>query len=111
MSNTALAITKNFVPVNKPVFRLLRNTSCKSEFFTNKIQSVNHLLYRYFLSGNPIPLVPLVDVVNFNVKFTPLHSCVHVVKSFFRPQRVSVLKAPQMFIVNTVLHPNIFNAV
>ena len=101
-SKTVLPISKKFVPDNKPVCQLLRNTSCKSEFVTIK---------RHFLSSDPIPVVSPVDVVNVNVKFTPLRSRVHVVKFLFRPLRVSVLNTPTIFTVNTVSLLNVCNVV
>ena len=60
---------------------------------------------------DPISAVSPVDIVNANVKFTPLRSRVHVVKSHFRPLYVSVLKAPAIFTVNTVPLPNVCNVI
>ena len=107
---TVLPISKNFVPEDKPVCRLLR-TTCKSEFVPIKRHTVNHVSCKSFLSRDPISVVSPVDVVNVNVKFTPLRSCVHVVKSLFRSLCVFVLKTPSIFTVNTVLPPNACNVV
>ena len=87
--------------------QLLRNTSCNSEFAPIKRHVVNHVLCKSFLSLDPISVVFPVDIVNVNAKFTSLRSRVHVVKSHFRPLRVSVLKAPAIFTVNTVSLPNV----
>ena len=97
---------------DKPVCQLLRNTFCKSKFgILIKTHTANHVLCKSFLSLDPISLVSPVDVVDVNAKFTPLRSRVHVVKSHFRPLRVSVLKAPAIFTVNIVSPPNICNVV
>ena len=87
-SKTYLPISKNFAPEDKPVLQLLRNTSCKSEFVPIKRNTVNHVLCKYFLSRDSISVVSQIDVVNVNVKFTPLLSRVHVVKSHSRPLHV-----------------------
>ena len=71
-SKTVLPICKNFVPEDKNVCQLLRNISSKSEFVPIKRHTVNHVLCKSFLSRDPISLVSPVDVVNVNVKFTPL---------------------------------------
>ena len=99
-------VSKNFVPEDKPVCQLLRNTSCKPEFVPIKRQTVNHVLYKSFLS-----VVSPVDVANVNVKLTPLRSRSHVVESLFRLLRVSVLKTPAIFTVNTLYPPNVCNVV
>ena len=106
-SKTVLPISKNFAPEDKPVYQLLRNTSCKSEFLPIKKHTVNHISCKSFLSRDRISVVPPVDIANVNVKFTPLSSCVLVVKSQSRPLRVSVLKAPTIFTLNTVSLPKI----
>ena len=106
-SRTVLPISKNLAPEDKPVCQLLRNTSCNSEFAPIKRHVVNHVLCKSFLSLDPISVVFPVDIVNVNAKFTSLRSRVHVVKSQFRPLRVSVLKAPAIFTVNTVSLPNV----
>ena len=64
---TVLPISKNFPPVDKPVCQLLRNTSCKSEFVLIKRHTVDHVLWKSFLSRDPISVVSPVDVVNVNV--------------------------------------------
>ena len=110
-SKTVLPISKNFAPEDKPVYQLLRNTSCKSEFLPIKRHTVNHISCKSFLSRDRISVVPPVDVANVNVKFTPLSSCVLVVKSQSRPLRVSVLKAPTIFTLNTVSLPNVCSVV
>ena len=89
----------------------LRSTSCKSEFVPIKRHTVNHVSCKSFLSRDSISVVSPIDVVNVNVKFTPLLSRVHIVKSHFRPLRVSVLKAPTIFTVNAVSPPNVCNVV
>ena len=76
-----------------------------------KRHTVNHALCESFLLSDPISVVSPVDAVNVNVKFTPLRSRVHVVKSLFRPLRVSVLKTSTIFTVNTVAPPNVCNVV
>ena len=73
--------------------------------------TVHHVLCKSFLSRDLIPVASPVDVVNVNVKFTPLRSRVHVDKSFFCPLRVSVLKSPTNFTINTALPPNVCNLV
>ena len=101
-SKIVLRISKNFAPQDKPAYQLLRNTPCKSEFVSIKRHTVNRVLCKSFLSRDPIFVVSPVDVVNINVKFTLLCSRVHVVKSHVSRLRVSVLKAPTIFTVNTV---------
>ena len=96
---TVLPISKNFAPEDKQLCQLLRNT-CKSEFVSIKRHTVNHVLCKSFFSRDLISVVSQADVVNVNAKFTPLRSRVHVVKSHFRPLRVSVLKTT-IFTVNT----------
>ena len=110
-SNTFLPISKNFAPEDKPVCQLLRNTSSKPEFVSIKRYTVNYVLCKSFLSRDPISVVSPADVVNVNVKFTPLRSRVLVVKSYFRPLSVSVLKASTIFTVNTASPPNVCNVV
>ena len=110
-SKTVLPISKNVAPEDKPVCQLLRNTSSKSDFFPIKRHSANHVLCKAFLSRDPISVVLPVDVVNINAKFTPLRSRVYVVKSHFRPLRVSVLKALTIFTVNTISPSNVCNVV
>ena len=90
--------------------QLLRNTSFKSEFVPIKRHTFNHVLCKS-LSRDPISVVSPVDVINVNAKFTPLRSRVHLVKSHFRPLRVSVLKAPTIFTINTASPPNVCNVV
>ena len=58
---------------------------------------------------HPNPVVSPVDVVNLNVRFTPLRSRIYVVKLLFYLLRVYVLKTPTIFIVNTGLPPNVCN--
>ena len=70
-SKTVLPISKNFVPEDKPRCQLLHNTSCKSEFVLIKVHTLNHILYKSFLSPDPISVISLVDVVNVKVKFPP----------------------------------------
>ena len=106
LSETVLPRSKNLAPEDKPVCQLLRNT-CKSEFAPIKRHAVNHVLCKSFLSLDPISVVSPVNVVNVNANFTLLRSQVHVVISHFRPLRVSVLKAPPIFTVNTVSPPNV----
>ena len=84
-SKTVLPISKNFAAEDKPMYQLLRNTSCKSEFVPIKGHTVNHILCKSFLSRDSISVVSPVDVVNVNIKFTPLLLHVHVVESHFRP--------------------------
>ena len=103
-------ISKNLAPEDKPVCQLQRKTSCKSEFAPIKMHTVNHVLCKSFLSLDPISVVSPVNVVNVNANFTLLRSQVHVVISHFRPLRVSVLKAPPIFTVNTVTPPNVCNS-
>ena len=110
-SRTVLPISKNVAPEDKPVCQLLRDTSSKSDFLPIKRHSAIHVLCKAFLSRDPISVVLPVDVVNINAKFTPLRSRVYVVKSHFRPLRVSVLKAPTIFTVNTISPPNVCNVV
>ena len=110
-SKTVFPISKNFASVDKPVRQLLRNRSCKSEFAPIKRHTVNHVLCKSFWSRDPISFILPVDVVNVNVKFNPLRSHVHVVKSHFCPLRVSVLKAPTNFTLNTVTPLNVCNLV
>ena len=108
---TVLPISKKFAPEDKPVCQLLRNTSCKSEFLPIKRHIVNHVLCKFFLPRHSISVVSPIDVVNVNAKLTWLLSRVHVVKFHFRPLRVSVLKAPTIFTINTVSPPNVCNVV
>ena len=80
-SQIAFPISKILVLEDKPVCRLLRNISCKSEFAPIKMCTINHVLCTPFFSRDPIPVVSPADVVNLNFKFTPLRSRVDVVKS------------------------------
>ena len=63
------------------------------------------------MSRHSISVVSPIDVVNVNIKFTPLLSPLSVVKSHFCPLRVSVLKAPTILTVNTVSLRNVCNVV
>ena len=81
----------------------------KSEFVPIKMHTVNHFLCKSFLLCHPIHLVSPVDIVNVNVKFIPLRSHVHKIKFLFCPLRV--LKAPTIYIVNTVIPPDVCNVV
>ena len=96
---TALPISKNLVPEDKPVCRLLRNTF-KSELTPIKRYTVNHVSCKSFVSRDPISVASPVDVVNVNFKFTRLCSRVHVAKSLFRPLCVFALK---------IIHTNNFH--
>ena len=69
---TVFPTSKNFVPEDKLVCRLLRNTSCKPEFVPVKMHTVDQVLS---------PAVSPVDFVNVNVKFTPLWLRVYVVST------------------------------
>ena len=67
------------------------------------------VLYQSFLSHDPIPDASPVDVVSGNVTFTRLCSGVYAVKYLFRPLRVSVLKEPIIFTINTAYPLNVCN--
>ena len=89
---------------------MLLNASCKSGLVLVKMYTVDHFLCKSFLSHDHNDASP-VDAINVKLKFTPLRSLVSVVQSPFRYQRVSVLKGPLIFIVNTGLPPNVCNVV
>ena len=96
-SKNVLPISKNVAPKDKPVRQSLRNTSCKPEFAPVKRHPVNHVLCKPFSSRDPLSFIVPVDVVNASIKFTPLRSHVHVVKSHFRSLRVC-LKSTNNFL-------------
>ena len=89
-SNTVLPAAMKFDPENKPVYQLLRYTSCQSELVLDKIQTFDHVLCKSFLTHDPIVVASPADAVNVIAKFAPLHSRVYVLKSLFRPLHVLV---------------------
>ena len=109
-SKTVFPISKIFVPEDKPVCQL-PVTHHVSLILLRLKATVNHILCKFFLSCDPIPVVSPVDVVNVNVKFTPLRPRVHVFKYLFCPLRVSVLKTPTFLTVNKVSPPNVCNLI
>ena len=92
-----LPISKKVAPKDKLVRQSLRYASCKPEFAPVKRNTVNHVLCKPFSSRDPLYFIVPVDVVNANIKFTPLRSHVHVVKSHFRSLRVC-LKSTNNFL-------------
>ena len=62
-------------------------------------------LCKIFLLHDHISVLSRVNVAIVNVTLTPLSSHACVVKSLFRSLRVSILKPPTFFIINTALPP------
>ena len=86
------------------MYQLLRNTSCKSEFLPIK----RLIIFHVNLSCHVIAFLLYHQLM---MQMLMSSSCVLVVKSHSRPLRVSVLKAPTIFTLNTVSLPNVCNVV
>ena len=77
-SKNVRLICNNSVLEDKPVCRLLRNTSSKFDFFFPvKMDTFDHVLCKSFLSHDLMSIVAPVYVVNVSVKFMPLFTCLH----------------------------------
>ena len=113
--------TTTVKPFSRTVLRcslLLRTNLCANCYVTHhlslnlfRLKDILLIVLCKSLSRDPISVVSPVDAINVNAKFTPLRSRVHLVKSHFRPMRVSVLKAPTIFTINTASPPNVCNVV